>query len=86
MEAREFIDSIENELFNRIRNSKSDAEARRLLKEQLAEQLPQLDVISLLIAWEQYKKANWWESDAVDVEKVLIERFKEINYAKQHNL
>ena len=86
MEAREFIDSIENELFNRIRNSKSDAEARRLLKEQLAEQLPQLDVISLLIAWEQYKKDNWWESDAVDVEKVLIERFKEINYAKQHNL
>ena len=33
------------------------------------------DVSSLLIAWEQFKKANWWESDAIDVEKVLIERF-----------
>lgn len=41
-------------------------------------QLLQPDVSSLLIAWEQYKKANWWESDAVDVEKVLIERFKAI--------
>ena len=40
-----FIDSIENELFNRIRNSKSDAEARRLLKEQQALQLLQPDVI-----------------------------------------
>jgi hypothetical protein len=38
--------------------------------------LPQ--VSSLLIAWEQYKKANWWESEAIDVEKVLMERFTAI--------
>jgi hypothetical protein len=30
------------------------------------------NVSDTLIAWEQFKKANWWESDAVDVEKVLM--------------
>ena len=45
MDINKFIDSIENELFNRIRNSKSDAEARRLLKEHQAKQLLQPDVI-----------------------------------------
>ncbi len=44
MDINKFIDSIENELFNRIRNSKSDAEARRLLKEHQALQLLQPDV------------------------------------------
>lgn len=39
MEINNFIDSIENEIFNRIRNSKSDAEARRLLKEHQVLQL-----------------------------------------------
>jgi len=35
----------------------------------------------LLIAWEQFKKANWWESEAVDVEKVLMDNFQVIyNY------
>ena len=29
----------------------------------------------LLIAWEQYKKANWYESDAIDVEKLLMSQF-----------
>jgi hypothetical protein len=33
------------------------------------------NVSDLLIAWEQYKKANWWKSDAVDVEKVLMKQF-----------
>ena len=36
------------------------------------------DVSHLLIAWEQYKKANWWESESVDVEKYLMEQFKAI--------
>jgi hypothetical protein len=36
------------------------------------------NVSDLLIAWEQYKKANWWESEAIDVEKYLMERFTAI--------
>ena len=36
------------------------------------------DVSDLLIAWEQYKKANWWESEAIDVEKHLMEKFTAI--------
>ena len=34
-------------------------------------------VSDLLIAWEAFKKANWWESEAIDVEKVLIKEFSE---------
>ena len=33
----------------------------------------QISTISVL--WEQYKKANWYESDAIDVEKYLIDKF-----------
>lgn len=40
--------------------------------------LPIHSVSDLLIAWEQFKKANWWESDAVDVEKVLMDKFQAI--------
>lgn len=40
--------------------------------------LPIHSVCDLLIAWEQFKKANWWESDAVDVEKVLMDKFQAI--------
>lgn len=42
------------------------------------EQLRLHDVMHTLIAWEQYKKANWYESDAIDVEKMLMEQFKAI--------
>ena len=49
-----------------------------LIKEQ-KETLPIHHVSNLLIAWEQYKKANWWDSEAVDVEKVLMDRFIAIN-------
>ena len=30
-----------------------------------------------LPAWEQFKKDNWWESEAVDVEKLLMAEFLE---------
>jgi len=36
------------------------------------------DVRDLLIAWEWYKKANWWESESIDVEKYLMEKFAAI--------
>lgn len=40
--------------------------------------LPIHNVSDLLIAWEQFKKSNWWESEAVDVEKVLMDKFSAI--------
>jgi hypothetical protein len=40
--------------------------------------LPIHNVSDLLIAWEQFKKANWWESESVDVEKVLMDKFSAI--------
>ncbi|HSH65557.1 MAG TPA: hypothetical protein VLB84_07115 [Bacteroidia bacterium] len=36
MNTNDFINSIDNKLYNRIRQSKSDAECRRYLKEHLA--------------------------------------------------
>lgn len=45
MDILTFIKSLTNEDLNRIRNSKSDAEARRLLREYQALQLQQTGVI-----------------------------------------
>ena len=44
MDILTFINSLTNEDLNRIRNSKSDAEARRLLREHQALQLQQTGV------------------------------------------
>tara|TARA_R110000787_G_scaffold62331_1_gene141025 strand:+ start:98 stop:346 length:249 start_codon:yes stop_codon:yes gene_type:complete len=49
-----------------------------LIKKDRAEQLILTDVSHLLIAWEQYKKANWFESDSINVEGYLMEQFKAI--------
>ena len=46
MDILTFINSLTNEDLNRIRNSKSDAEARRLLREHQALQLKQTDVMA----------------------------------------
>lgn len=61
-----FIDT-----YNKIEREKNKTKRTKL-------QLQQADVSSLLIAWEQFRKANWWESTDIDVEKVLIERFSAI--------
>jgi hypothetical protein len=45
MDILTFINSLTNEDLNRIRNSKSDAEARRLLREYQALRLQQTGVI-----------------------------------------
>lgn len=36
------------------------------------------NVSDTLIAWEQFKKANWYESEAIDVEKMLMDKFQAI--------
>ena len=52
MDILTFINSLTNEDLNRIRNSKSDAEARRLLREHQALQLQQTGVSrSLFSRW-----------------------------------
>ena len=42
------------------------------------EQLRLHNVSDLLIAWEQFKNNNWWESEAINVEKVLMNKFSAI--------
>lgn len=54
-----------------------------IFKEAENEQLTIGGVSHLLIAWEQYKKANWWESESVDVEKYLMEQFKQFIVANK---
>ena len=72
MEIAHIFDSGANELriFEMV---KSFTERRSQVNK-----LPIHNVSDLLIAWEQFKKAEWWESEAVDVEKVLIDRFQAI--------
>lgn len=53
MDILTFINSLTNEDLNRIRNSKSDAEARRLLREHQALQLQQTGVMQSVLF------ANW---------------------------
>lgn len=38
------------------------------------------DVSGILIAWEKFKKDNWYESESVDVEKMLMDKFQAIYY------
>ena len=45
MEANDFINSITNKEYNRIRKSNGDAECRRLLKEHLIKQLSLTGVV-----------------------------------------
>lgn len=52
---------------------------RFIERRQQVNESPIHNINSLLIAWEQYKKDNWWNSEAVDVEKVLMDRFIAIN-------
>jgi len=71
----------EIELLNSIkRNNEISDYGQEKLNEfnEIKKQLTLTDVSHLLIAWEQYKKANWWESESVDVEKYLMEQFEAI--------
>ena len=46
--------------------------------ENLVKKLNIHDVSDTLISWEQFKKKNWYESEAIDVEKLLMHQYKEI--------
>lgn len=46
----------------------------------LVQNLNIADVSGMLIAWEQFKKSNWWESDAINVEAALMGQFQAIYY------
>lgn len=62
---------------NKIQGEEFEQAAFKALKQ--VENNGVLPVVSdLLIAWEQYKKANWWESEAIDVEKKLMNDFQAI--------
>lgn len=68
-----------NEVYNLV--SEHDiTEAMERLEFVISEvkQLPIHNVSDTLIAWEQFKKANWYESEAIDVEKMLMDKFQAI--------
>ena len=44
----------------------------------IKELLNLLNVNDTLIAWEQFKKSNWYESESIDVEKMLMDKFQAI--------
>ena len=49
MTSNKFIESITNKVYNQIRQSSSDAEARRYLKEHQAKQLTLTDVVKSFV-------------------------------------
>jgi hypothetical protein len=65
------IDDYGNMLIIRSRNMRGMSEPKH-------KPLNLACVSDLLIAWEQYKKANWYESKAIDVEKKLMHDFQAI--------
>ena len=72
-------------LLEKINTSKTDAhklmhiiEYRKELVESTEKQFAIYSVSDTLIAWEQFKKANWYESEAIDVEKMLMDKFQAI--------
>jgi len=43
------------------------------------------EVRDIVMAWEQYKKSNWYESESIDVEKMLIDSFVKLcEYRLKH--
>lgn len=41
------------------------------------------EIINVIKDWDIFKKQNWWESEAIDVEKVLLDRFVDKIQGKQ---
>lgn len=56
----------------------TDGDVYRAVLDAVSEALTIPVVSDTLIAWEQFKKANWYESEAIDVEKMLMDKFQAI--------
>lgn len=85
MTAKEFIYSRSQELSEAIDNGYdlrlSEPDILYWMEkyaEYKAKKLPIHNVSDTLIAWEQFKKANWYKSEAIDVEKMLMDKFQAI--------
>ena len=57
-----FISNIDNSTYNKIRHSKSDAECRRYLKEELTKQLTLTDVVVTLPSVKSKEFKRWTQS------------------------
>ena len=71
-----FISNIDNSTYNKIRHSKSDAECRRYLKEQLTKQLTLTDIGSMFSAKQMEQAYN----DGVEAEQQRCGEFDIENY------
>lgn len=49
-----------------------------LLERYSATQLRSVSVSDIILAWEKFKKDNWWQSESIDVEKVLMKKFQRL--------
>ena len=67
---------MEEEIIKTLRRYGYDATFNE--EQALKELLNLLNVNDTLIAWEQFKKSNWYESESIDVEKMLMDKFQAI--------
>ena len=75
--AREF-DKLENRLDSKYALYENGYQSALFDTLEVVNKLPIHNVSDTLIAWEQFKKANWYESEAIDVEKMLMDKFQAI--------
>ena len=78
-----FISNIDNSTYNKIRHSKSDAECRRYLKEELSNQLNLTDVNQQREKFLDFAK-NLNKYLFLEVREELLERFTD-SYIKNNN-
>ena len=85
MTYNDFIGSIDNKLYNRIRQSKSDAECRRYLKEHLQKQLHIHGVVDCKNDLDElYVAHNWHNEQMKKVEPLSRDYF--IHYGRREGV
>jgi ribosomal 50S subunit-associated protein YjgA (DUF615 family) len=85
MTYNDFIGSIDNKLYNKIRQSKSDAECRRYLKEHLQKQLHIHDVVDCKNDLDElYIAHNWHNEQMKEVEPLSRDYF--IHYGRREGV
>ena len=57
---------------------KASKDIAQILVKYKEEQLNIHSVSDTLIAWQQFRDANWYESDSIDVDKMLMDKFQAI--------
>ena len=76
-------ENLKNQVNSKIVNDELSEEEMmhdimQMVDAHVTQQLRIGSVSDTLIAWQRFRDANWYESDSVDVDKMLMDKFQEI--------